>query len=193
MAIDVAATEQLNDTDDAGDRVVGDLAAAAVEAQHSTTKTAIVAGAAIAVGLVGLVGWLGYQDYRHRQADDQRSSFVDAAKQEAVNLTTISHTEVDKDVQRILDSSTGTFRDDFLQRSQPFIEVVKKVQSTSTGTVTEAGLEFQQGNQAQVLVAVSVKTATAGAPDEQLRHWRMRISVQRNGTDTKISNVEFVL
>ena len=119
--------------------------------------------------------------------------FVEVAKQGAVNLTTVSYTEVDKDVQRILESSTGVFHDDFQHRSQPFIDVVKQVRSTSIGTVTEAGLESEDGDQAQVLVAVEVKTATNGAaPPQQPRNWRMRITVQKVDAGVKVSNVQFV-
>jgi Mce-associated membrane protein len=42
------------------------------------------------------------------------------------------------------------------------------------------------------LVAVTVKTSNAGAPDQQPRSWRMRISVQKVGDEAKVSNVEFV-
>jgi Mce-associated membrane protein len=110
----------------------------------------------------------------------------------ALNLTTVSNTEADADVQRILDSATGTFYDDFQKRSRPFVDVVKQVQATSVGTVTAAGLESQGGDQAQVLVAVSVKTRTADGADQQPRLWRMRISVQKIGDGAKVSNVEFV-
>jgi len=43
-----------------------------------------------------------------------------------------------------------------------------------------------------VLVAVAVKTSTAAHPNGIRRSWRMRISVQMAGTQTKVSNVEFV-
>ena len=69
--------------------------------------------------------WLGYRAYDKHEAQVRRDLFVQTARQGAVNLTTISYTEVDADVQRILDSATGAFRDDFDKRSKPFIEVVK--------------------------------------------------------------------
>lgn len=159
---------------------------------RSPVRLAIVASAAIAVGLAALGGWLGFDSHRHQQADVQRNMLVEVAKRGAVNLTTINYTEVDEDVQRILDSSTGAFRDDFQKRAQPFVDVVKQMRSVSTGTVAGAAVESQDGNQAQVLVAVSVKTVSAGAPEQEPRRWRMRISVQGNGTDAKVSNVEFV-
>jgi Mce-associated membrane protein len=54
-------------------------------------------------------------------------------------LTAIDYTHVNADVQRILDSSTGRFRDDFQNRSQPFVDVVEQAQSKSEATVTAAG------------------------------------------------------
>jgi len=98
----------------------------------------------------------------------------------------------DRDVQRILDGATGQFYDDFAKRSQPFIDVVKRAQSTSMGTVTEAGIESETANDARVLVAVSVKTSIASAPEQNPRGWRMRVSVHKVGDDVKVANVEFV-
>jgi Mce-associated membrane protein len=69
---------------------------------------------------------------------------------------------------------------------------VKKVQSKSTGTVTAAGLESVTGQEGQVLVAVTVKTTNKGAADEQPRYWRMRVTVSKQGNDTKVSKVDFV-
>ena len=106
-------------------------------------------------------------------------------------MTTISYT-TDADVQRVLDCSTGGFYDDFQKRAPAFVEVVKQAQSKSEGTVSEAGLDSDQGDKAQVLVAVTVKTTTAGVADAQRRGWRMRIDVQKVGDAAKVFNVEFV-
>lgn len=154
------------------------------------TRALVASGVAVTV-LAGLTGWLGYRAYEEKQAKAQRDLFIQAARQDAVNLTTISYTEIDTDVQRILDSATGAFRDDFERRSAPFVELVKAAQSKSEGTVTEAGLESQHGDSAQVLVAVAVKSRTAGG-EEAPREWRMRIEVKAVGNDAKMSNVVFV-
>lgn len=162
-----------------------------VRRRLSRVGSALVASAAVVATLAGLAGWLGYRAYEKHEAQAQRDLFVQIARQGAVNLTTINYTEVDADVQRILDLSTGAFRDDFQQRSKPFTEVVKLAQSKSEGTVTEAGLESQHGDSAQVLVAVAVKSRTSGG-EEAPREWRMRIEVQSVGDDAKVSNVVFV-
>jgi Mce-associated membrane protein len=157
----------------------------------SHVGSALVASSVIVATLAGLAGWLGYRAYQKHQAQVQRDLFVQVARQGAVNLTTVDYTRVDADVQRILDLATGAFRDDFEQRSKPFIEVVKAAQSKSEGTVTDAGLESQRGDSAQVMVAVAVKSRTAGG-EATPREWRMRIEVRSVGDDAKVSNVVFV-
>ncbi|RUP05855.1 MAG: Mce protein [Mycobacterium sp.] len=152
---------------------------------------ALIASAVVVAALAGLTGWLGYRAYQEREAQAQRDLFVQTARQGAVNLTSISYTEIDSDVQRILDMATGAFRDDFEHRSKPFVELVKAAQSISEGTVTDAGLESQHGDSAQVLVAVAVKSRTAGG-EEAPREWRMKIEVKAVGDEAKMSNVVFV-
>jgi Mce-associated membrane protein len=158
----------------------------------SPVRLAAVSGVVAVVALTALAGWLGFREYQAHQAQQQRAMLVQVGRQGALNLTTIDWQHADADIQRILDSATGTFYDDFSKRSKPFIEVVKKAQSKSAGTVVEAGLESQSGDEAQVLVAVSVKTSNAGAAEDEPRHWRMRISVKKVGDEAKVSNVEFV-
>lgn len=157
----------------------------------SRVGTALAASALVVVTLAGLSGWLGYRAYQKHDAQVRQNLYVATARQGAVNLTTINYTQVDTDVQRILDLATGAFRDDFEQRAKPFEEVVKAAQSKSEGTVTDAGLESQRGDSAQVLVAVAVKSRTAGG-EEAPREWRMRIEVRSVGDDAKVSNVVFV-
>jgi Mce-associated membrane protein len=153
----------------------------------------IAVGLAIIVALLGLGGWLGFRVHQDNQVQAQRNLYVQVARQTAINLTTIDYSEVDADIKRVLDSATGAFHDEFQNRSQPFVEVVKKVQSKSEGTISEAGLLSYTKDQAQVLVAVAVKTSMAAAPaDQEPRRWRMRLTVDKTGDSAKVSNVEFV-
>ena len=153
----------------------------------------IAASITAIVALLGVGGWLGFRLHQDDQVRAQRSLYVQVARQTAINLTTINYAEVDADIKRVLDSATGGFHEEFQNRSQPFVEVVKKVQSKTEGTIAEAGLLSYAGDQAQVLVAISVKTSMAGAPpDQEPRRWRMRLTVDKNGDGAKVSKVEFV-
>jgi Mce-associated membrane protein len=168
------------------------VAVAEPKAPMSHVLVATIIGLVVVVSLAGIVGWLGFRAYDSHKADEQRQLFVQVGRQAALNLTTIDFEHADADVQRILDSATDTFYDDFSKRSQPFVDVVKQAQSKSVGSVTSAGLESDTGDNAQVLVAVTVKTSNAGAAEQQPRAWRMRILVKKVGDDAKVSNVEFV-
>jgi Mce-associated membrane protein len=153
---------------------------------------AMLFGSVVVLVIAVLAGWLGFRAYQSHEEQAQRSHFLQAAKEVALNLTTIDWHQAEGDVQRILDGATGQFHDDFAMRSQPFVDVVKQAESTSVGTITEAGLESEGAGSAQVLVAVAVKTSNAGVPEQDSRAWRMRVSVEKVGDQAKVSNVEFV-
>ena len=142
----------------------------------------VAVGLALVVAGGALAGWLGFRAHQSEQAQELRNLYVQTARQAALNLTTISYTEADTDIRR----------DDFQRRSEPFVAVVKQARSKSEGTVTEAGLESVNGDGAQVLLAVSVRTSLAEAPAGPPRNWRMRISVAKDGASARISNVQFV-
>ncbi len=160
--------------------------------RFSRTQCVTAAGVVAVMSLGCVAGWLSYRTYQDGHTQSVRSGWVQAARQGVVNLTTIDYTKADDDIRRILDSSTGTFHDDFQKRSQPFADVLKQAQAKSEGTVTAAGLESQRADQAEVLVAVSVKMSNAGAPEQKPRAWRMRIKVQQVGDVVKMSDVQFV-
>jgi Mce-associated membrane protein len=187
--VDVAVEKRSNEED---------LSAAEPQARSVVTqrpsafRAALLFGLATVVALGSLAGWLGYRGYQSEQAEHERQLFLSVGRKGVLNLTTIDFNHVDADIQRVLDSSTGAFEADFRERAEAFAEVVKQAQSKTEGTVVEAGLESRDGDTAQVLVAVSVKTSNAGVVEQKPRHWRMRVTVERSGDHAKVSNVGFV-
>ncbi|ORV92134.1 mammalian cell entry protein [Mycobacterium interjectum] len=178
MAVDVVAPE-LSESAGAGEKSGKD-------------RLALVIGLVIVVTLGVLVGWLGLRGYQAHREQERRELFLDAGRQTALNLTTIDFHHANADLQRILDRATGQLYDNFSERSQPYVDVVLRTQSKSVGTVTEAAVESQSGDKAQVLVAVTVTTSNAVAPQPERHAWRMRLSVRQVGGVPKVSNVEFV-
>lgn len=180
------------DAEDESNRVSEPVARAA--RRWRIPKSARIAAGGIVLVLVGggLTAWQGWEAYRLEQQQRSDGALLQAARQGVINLTTIDFNRVDADVARVLDSSTGSFRDDFAQRSQPFADVVKQAKSVSVGTVTEAALESSTGTHGQALVAVSVKTSDVSGAEQQPRLWRMRVSVDHTNEGIKVSNVEFV-
>ncbi|MFQ2878981.1 mammalian cell entry protein [Mycobacterium sp. TY814] len=155
-------------------------------------RRAMLFGLSAVIAMAALAGWWGFRLQQSHQLQAQRSQYLQVARQGALNLTTINWQHADADVRRILDGATGEFYNDFAKRSQPFIEVLQQAKATTVGSITEAGIESQTADGAQVLVVVAVQTSNAGEPDPAPRSWRMRISVQRAGDQIKVSNVGFV-
>lgn len=159
---------------------------------RSEVRLAMAVGGVVVVALAGLAGWTSYGAWRCHQAEQQRELFLRVARQSAHDMTTISHTNVESDVQRILDLSIGKFHDDFAQRKQPFIEHIRQEQSSSQGTVTEAGLESVAGTSARALVTVAVKLTKADNGEQKLDGFRLRLDLQQVGAGAKVSDVEYV-
>ena len=143
-------------------------------------------------GLVALTGWLGWRDLEVRRAEDLRAAMVQAGRDGVLALTSIDYERVDEDVQRILDSSTGLFRDDFALRAESFKAAARKAQSKSVGTVSEAGVETVDGDQGRVLVTLVVMTSNRGAPEQQPKVWRTRVSIDKEDGAYKVAAVEFI-
>ena len=149
-------------------------------------------GCSIVVAMAALLGWSEIRAQQSQHGQAQQRQYLQVARQEALNLTTIDWQHAEADVRRILDGAAGEFRDDFAKRSQPFIDVVKQAKAKTVGTITAAGLESQTATSARALVAVSVETTNDGAPEQDPHEWRMRIDVSRIGGEFKVSNVGFV-
>lgn len=162
------------------------------ESTQRRTLSRVTVGAAVLAVLVAVNGWAGWREVQGRRSDAAHQQMVAAARDGLLALTTIDHNEVDRDVERILDASTGAFHDDFAQRAEPFKAAARKVRSTSVGTVREAGLESVDGDSARVLVAMTVMTSNLGQPEQQPKSWRTRVTVTGTPDGFKVAEVEFV-
>ena len=194
MAEDDLATREPAVPDEIADEaVVGRAAGKLRDARDwlngSPVNLALAVGVALVVTLAGLTGWLGFRAYQATEAEQLQQQLVAAGRQGAVNLTTIDYEHADADVQRILDSATDDFYDDFAKRAKPFADFVKQTQAKSVGTVSEAGLESIGGNEGRVLIAMTIKSSNRGA-DQPLKAWRLRVTVKKVGDEAKVSRVE---
>jgi Mce-associated membrane protein len=158
----------------------------------STLTAGAIAVSVAIVAVAALAGWLGWQTVQAHDEQQQRDVVLQVGRQAAINLTSIDYTTVDADIQRVLDGSVGTFHDEFQTNAASFANVVRQAQTKTQGSVTEAGVESIDGDTTQLLVTASVKTSSAGAPEQNPRIWRMRITVTQTPGGAKVSNVGFV-
>ena len=149
-------------------------------------------GWSLVVALAGLTGWLGFRAYQSHQADEQRKLFLQVGQAGCA--------EPDHDrlaARRRGRAAHPGLGDRNLLRRLP--EACAAVRRGRQAGAVEVGRHHRRGGagvrirqRRQVLVAVTVKTSNAGAPEQAPRAWRMRISVQKVGDEAKVSNVEFV-
>jgi Mce-associated membrane protein len=193
-----AATAEPADTGPATARPA-EPAVAATEPTRRRGPGRIVSTALTVAGILaicGLLGASGYMIWYHHHADarrQQETAFVAAARQGVVNMTSLDYKKAKQDVQRVIDSSTGEFKDDFEKRAGDFTKVVEESQVVTEGAVKATAVESMDKDSAVILVlgAESVTNA-AGAKDEP-RSFRLRVVVARDGDQIKMSKVEFVL
>jgi Mce-associated membrane protein len=152
--------------------------------------------AATIVAICTLLGASGWMLWHHHTvvAERQRSAaYVAAARQGVINLTSLDFNNAKEDVQRVLDSATGEFKDDFQRRADDFASVVKDSKAVAQGSVRATAVESMSKDSAVVLVLANERiTNSAGAKDDP-RAFRFRVTVVRDGDQLKISKVEYVI
>ena len=152
--------------------------------------------AATIVAICALLGASGWMLWHHHTvvAERQRSAaYVAAARQGVINLTSLDFNNAKEDVQRVLDSATGEFKDDFQRRADDFASVVKDSKAVAQGSVRATAVESMSKDSAVVLVLANERiTNSAGAKDDP-RAFRFRVTVVRDGDQLKISKVEYVI
>jgi len=133
--------------------------------------------------------------HHHReltQANQRKAEFVEAARQGVVALTSLDFSRAGQDVQRVLDHSTGAFRDDFAGRAEDFTAVIEQSQVATAGTVHAAAVESMTEDSAVVLVAATSQVTNSAGARQEPRAWRLSVTVTREGDTIKMSKVEFV-
>jgi Mce-associated membrane protein len=158
----------------------------------SLSATSKVAAIILILCFAGASGYMLWQHRDTTQRAQRAANFVAGARQGVVNMTSLDFNKAKEDVQRVIDSSTGEFRDDFQRRAKDFATVVEQSKVVTQGTVNVAALESMDEHSGLVLVSATSRiTNSAGAKDEP-RVWRLRVTVTEDGGQYKMSKVDFV-
>ncbi|ORC11006.1 hypothetical protein C3473_22495 [Mycobacterium kansasii] len=160
------------------------------------TRSAVAAALAVIVILAGLSGSL-FMLVKHRDATrhrDRVAEFAAAARQGVVTLTSLDFTNAKQGVQRILDNSTGAFRDDMAKVAADFIKVVEQSKVVEQGTVQAVAVDVDTmtDDSAVVLVASTSEVTNAAGAKQDPRKFRLIVTITRDGDQLKMSKVEFV-
>ncbi|OMC26316.1 hypothetical protein A5739_20755 [Mycobacterium colombiense] len=130
------------------------------------------------------------RDLVHKQQD--AAEFTAAARQVVVTLMSINAASAKDDVQRIIDSTTGQFKDEFQRAAEDFAKVAQSAKVSTKTSVQAAAVESMTEDTAVVLVAASSTLTNAAGATEQPRSWRLSLKLAREGGKIKMSSMEFI-
>ena len=132
-------------------------------------------------------------NHRHQAAEQQRrAEFAAAGRQSVVTLMSLDFNKAKDDVQRIIDNSTGQFRDDFKNQADDFIKVAQDSKVITEVTVNATAVESMTNDSALVLVSATSRVTNSAGAKQEPRSWRLSVNLQRDGGQIKMSKVEFV-
>ncbi len=110
---------------------------------------------------------------------DRRDEILQAARQVGLNLMSMDYRTVEKDTQRVLSGSTGTFKDQYAAQTKTFIDEITKNQATSQAQVLGAGITDYDEDSAEVIVAVSSVVTSPSVPNGTPRNMRFLIEMSK--------------
>ena len=116
-----------------------------------------------------------------------------AARAEALAVLTVDHEDMAPLIDAVLDGATGEFAEQYDAQRDTLTSEAVRTEATSTPEVVSLGVGDQDGDSATVLVAAnSTVTNSSTAGEGQVRYYRLRLELVREGERWLTSNMEFV-
>ncbi|MCX5258678.1 hypothetical protein OOK27_31880 [Streptomyces canus] len=156
-------------------------------------------GRAWSVGLLvatvlttALTIWLSFGLYNQREAEQRRQDLLAAARQSALNFTSLDYRHYDRDSANVLESATGDFKKQFAAQTEELTQLVAQNKSVSEGQVLEAGVVRSDEHSARVLVVADSRVTNTAAPKGEARTYRLQLDLVHRDGRWLTSDVEFV-
>jgi Mce-associated membrane protein len=150
----------------------------------------VVLSALLVVACV-VLGWLVWS-HKSDSSDlrDARAAALTAARQEVVNLHTISYKTVDADFARVIAGTTGTFKDQFSRAQTDLKPIILQSKAITSGKVLSAGLVKGDLDSATVVLGVDRTVTDATDPDGAVNHFRYRLTLEKHGGRWLVSKLD---
>ncbi|WP_274561085.1 hypothetical protein [Streptomyces spiramyceticus] len=148
--------------------------------------------AVVATVLAAASGWLGVQWYERNETDQRHEDILTAARQSALNFTSLDYRHYDRDSKNVLNGATGDFKKQFTAQTAQLTKLVAANKSVSEGQVLDAGIARADERSARVLVVADSKVTNSAAPQGTARNYRLQLDLVFEDGRWLTSNVEFV-
>jgi Mce-associated membrane protein len=136
--------------------------------------------------------WLALGLHEQRQTDQRRQGILAAARQSALNFTSLDYRHYDRDSANVLAGATGEFKKQFTAQTDQLTKLVAQNKSVSEGQVLEAGIVRSDENSARVLVVADSKVTNTAVPEGEARTYRLQLDLVHKDGRWLTSDVEFV-
>ncbi|MCX4514712.1 hypothetical protein OHA27_31185 [Streptomyces sp. NBC_01619] len=137
-------------------------------------------------------GWLAFEVYEQRVEEQRNQAVLAAARQSALNFTSLDHRHYGRDSTNVLKGATGDFKEQFAAQTAELTKLVAANKSVSEGQVLEAGIVRADERTARVLVVADSKVTNVAAPQGQARTYRLQLDLVLENGRWLTSDVEFV-
>lgn len=144
------------------------------------------------VALAAMGGFFAVRAHAEQTEQARRQAVLQAARQTAVNLTSLNYNSAQKDMRLILEGATGQFKKQLSARTKTFADVLRKAKVNSTGQVQEAGITSIDQDSARVLLAVDATVRNTQAKQGAPRRYRMSMRVEKHDGEWLVSKMRFV-
>ncbi|WP_406275591.1 hypothetical protein OHT93_30245 [Streptomyces sp. NBC_00191] len=169
-------------------RLLGARTAASARQGRATAAALVVA----TVVTTALSGWLCVQVYEQRAEAQRHQEILAAARQSALNFTSLDYRHYAQDSENVLKGATGDFKEQFSGQTTELTKLVAANKSISQGQVLEAGITRSDERTARVLVVADSKVTNTAAPGGQARTYRLQLDLVLEHGRWLTSDVEFV-
>lgn len=136
--------------------------------------------------------WLSSRLHDQRAAEQRRQDILAAARQSALNFTSLDYRRYDRDSANVLKGATGDFRKEFAAQTEELTELVAQNKSVSEGQVLDAGIVRSDERSARVLVVADSKVTNTAVPKGEARTYRLQLDLVHEGGRWLTSDVDFV-
>ncbi|MFB4313618.1 hypothetical protein [Actinomadura sp. 21ATH] len=135
---------------------------------------------------------LGRQIWTARQDEDRRAAALQSAKQTAINMQTLDHKNLQKDIARVTGGMTGTAKDQWATLAKTLSETVTKTKTSSSVQTARAGLVSMDRDSAEVIVWVSAISTNEKVPQGMPMSGRWDFELTRDGDRWLVSKLGVV-
>jgi Mce-associated membrane protein len=157
--------------------------------RQTVALAAAVLGACAGVGASGYVVW----NHRAVTAEHRRAAeYAAAARQGAITFMSINADKAREDVQRIIDGSTGSLKARMLMTAEDLAKAVQKSKVSTKVDVKAVSVDSMTPNSAVVLVAATASATGPGTEKPPSNSWRIVMTLQRDGGQIKMANIEML-